>query len=326
MSARFRERIDFPTPGVPRTRRALCKAQLVLRAGRSAKVLAFEPASPDREGKLFMLAQIDWQSFDEYLEKSFFLKTRQDYRRYAHRFVGVLANGDASPLLAMSHDRRRHVMSSLSALSNFLGQKDRWKAIIARYGLRWSDKSNNIDDITEMIYTDRFSEMLNELKKGFDVVPQEYSNYVKFDALTGLRPAEAIQSCNLLRNNGHEYLNSGLQVLEHFKFPAVFIRGKKRAYFSIVDAESLEIARNTASIEYEALRLQYKHRGLLFHMAFARKIFATWARRHVDPEIVDLIEGRAPASVFAKHYYRPDFRAELEKIRIVLPELRNLLD
>jgi len=217
-------------------------------------------------------------------------------------------------------------MSSLSALSNFLGQKDRWKAIIARYGLHWTDRANNLDDINEMIYTDRFTEMITELKKGFDIVPEEFSNYVKFDALTGLRPAEAIQSCNMLRNNGHGYLNAELQVLEHFKFPSVFIRGKKRAYFSIVDAQTLEIARNTKSIDYEALRLEYKHRGLRFHMGFSRKIFATWARRYVLTEIVNMIEGRTPGSVFAAHYYRPDLRAELEKIRIALPELRKLLE
>src|SRR6267378_2994562 len=133
---------------------------LVLRPGHSGSSEPFEPGSPDREGSSFGLAQIDWERFDQYLEKSFYLKTRQDYRRYARRFVSVLVNGDASPLLAMSHDRRRHVMSSLSALSNFLGEKDRWKAIISRYGLHWTDKANNIDDITEMIYTDRFTEMV----------------------------------------------------------------------------------------------------------------------------------------------------------------------
>ncbi len=295
-------------------------------AGTLRPLEAFEPGSPDREGTPFGLAQINWQSFDQYLEKSFYLKTRQDYRRYARQFVNVLTNGDASPLLAMSSDRRRHVMSSLSALSNFLGQKDRWKAIIAHYGLHWTDKANNLDDIAEMIYTDRFTEMISELKKGFEIVPEEFSNYLKFDALIGLRPAEAIQSCNMLRNNGHGYFNSDLQVLEHFKFPAVFIRGKKRAYFSIVDSETVEIGRNTKSIDYEALRLEYKHRGLRFHMAFGRKIFGTWARRYVHPEIVDLIEGRTPGSTFAKHYYRPDFRAELDKIRTALPELRKLLE
>jgi hypothetical protein len=287
---------------------------------------AFEPGSPDREGKPFSLAQIDWQSFDQYLEKSFYLKTRQDYRRYAQRFVNVLANGDASPLLGMSHDRRRHVMSSLSALSNFLGQKDTWKAIIARYGLHWADRTNNLDDIAEMIYTDRFTEMIDELKKGFTLVPQRFSNYLKFDALTGLRPAEAIQSCNMLRNNGHGYFNSELQLLEHFKFPALFLRGKKRAYFSIVDDEILQIAQETASVSYKTLRVQYRRYGLRFRMAFGRKVFGTWARRYVHPEIVDLIEGRTPGSTFAKHYYRPDFRAELEKIRTALPELRKLLE
>ncbi len=216
-------------------------------------------------------------------------------------------------------------MSSISALANFTGQKDHWKQIIARYGLHWSDRSNNMDEIAEMIYTDRFTEMLNETKKGLETVPEQYSNYIRFNVLTGLRPTEAIQSCNLLRNNGHEYLNSELQVLEHFKFPKLFIRGKKRAYVSIVDYETLEIARNTASMDYESLRLEYKHRGLSFNMAFARKLFATWARKIVDPEIVDILEGRAPTTVFAKHYYRPDFRTELQKIRDALPQLRAQL-
>jgi len=275
---------------------------------------AFEPGSSDREGTPFGLAQINWQSFEQYLEKSFYLKTRQDYRRYSRQFVNVLTSGDASPLLAMSSDRRRHVMSSLSALANFLGQKDRWKAIIARYGLHWTDRANNLDDIAEMIYTDRFTEMINELKKGFAIVPQQFSNYVKFDALTGLRPTGAIQSVNMLRNNGHGYLNSELQVLEHFKFPAVFIRGKKRAYFSIVDAETLEIARNTTGVDYEALRLEYKHLGLRFHMAFARKIYATYLRQQgVDREIVDLLEGRPPQAFSLDTTTTPTSEQSLER-------------
>ena len=180
---------------------------------------AFEPGSPDREGSTFGLTQINWQLFDQYLEKSFYLKTRQDYARYARRFSNVLLSGNASQLLGMSHDRRRHIMSALSALANFTGQKDRWKAIIARYELHWTDRANNLDDIAELFSKDHFTEMVSELKREFEMMPRDHSNYMLFDFLPGLRPNEAIHSANLLRNNGHGYFNDELGVLEHFSVP-----------------------------------------------------------------------------------------------------------
>jgi intergrase/recombinase len=44
------------------------------------------------------------------------------------------------------------------------------------------------------------------------------------------------------------------------------------------------------------------------NMAFCRKIFATHLRNNrIEPEIIDLLQGRIPKSVFARHYFRPDF-------------------
>ena len=44
------------------------------------------------------------------------------------------------------------------------------------------------------------------------------------------------------------------------------------------------------------------------NMAYCRKIFATHLRNNgIEQEIIDLLQGRTPKSVFARHYFRPDF-------------------
>ena len=84
-------------------------------------------------------------------------------------------------------------MSAISALANFTGRKDRWKAIIARYELHWTNRANNLDDIAELFSKDNFTEMVNELKRECEIMPLDHANYMLFDVLTGLRPNEAIE-------------------------------------------------------------------------------------------------------------------------------------
>ncbi len=122
-----------------------------------------------------------------------------------------------------------------------------------------------------------------------------------------------------------EYFNKELGLLEHFRFPREFIRNTKKAFISVVDPETLAIARATRSLDYQGIRSEFRRRKLPFHMAYCRKIFATFMRRQVDVELVDLLQGRVPTSIFAKHYNRPNQLSELEKVRASLPELRKLL-
>lgn len=60
-------------------------------------------------------------------------------------------------------------------------------------------------------------------------------------------------------------------------------------------------------------------------MAYCRKIFATFMRKRIDVELVDLLQGRVPTSVFAR-YDKPDYITELDKVRGYLPELRELFN
>jgi intergrase/recombinase len=51
------------------------------------------------------------------------------------------------------------------------------------------------------------------------------------------------------------------------------------------------------------------------NMAYCRKIFATYLRNQgIEPETIDLLQGRIPKSVFDRHYFRPDLiMIELKK-------------
>ena len=58
-------------------------------------------------------------------------------------------------------------------------------------------------------------------------------------------------------------------------------------------------------------------------MYYCRKVFATFLRnKGIEPEIIDLLQGRISRSVFVNHYYRPDIDEIItNKIRPVLDNL-----
>jgi intergrase/recombinase len=77
----------------------------------------------------------------------------------------------------------------------------------------------------------------------------------------------------------------------------------------------LEIAKLPADrklpITYNVIRLALKNRGVNMEMAYCRKMFASHLRQSgIESEIVDLLQGRVPKAVFARHYFRPklDYR------------------
>ncbi len=77
------------------------------------------------------------------------------------------------------------------------------------------------------------------LKQVVQRLPKEYSTVLVFDALTELRPNEAVMSCNLIaelseKNMLGKYLDENLMMLQHFRFPELFLRRSKNAYISFV--------------------------------------------------------------------------------------------
>jgi intergrase/recombinase len=82
----------------------------------------------------------------------------------------------------------------------------------------------------------------------------------------------------------------------------------------------LQIAKQASNCGYNALRLAVKRKGLDMNMSYCRKIFATYLRMQgIEQETIDLLQGRAPKSVFARHYFKPDFN--YDRLKTVVDSL-----
>ena len=168
--------------------------------------------------------------------------------------------------------------------------------------------------------------MMDWLRKTSTHLPTKYSNILKFATLTGLRPSECWHSIRLIQNDKEHYVLK--DKLLHYQYPEVFLRKTKKVFISLVSDEIIQIAEG-ADIKqtYSQLCKFFKANNLTMNMYYCRKIFATFIRnKGIEPEIIDLLQGRIPKSMFLRHYYRPDINEIISKrIRPVLDELQKEL-
>jgi len=210
-------------------------------------------------------------------------------------------------------------MKTLAKLSKFLGCYTEWQQIKQDYGLSWKQEDDlaafkRIRDGADI------NDMLEWVRKAAKIAPK-YGDILSYACLTGLRPEEVFMSLRL-PNNGYYEPVAG--ILEHFKFKE-FIRRTKKAYISAMTKETLGI-RNSyhPNLSYNALRLTLRRNSFPMNFAYCRKIFATFLRQNgIEAETIDLLHGRLPKSVFMRHYFRPDFKKECEKVRDCLNKLEH---
>jgi len=228
---------------------------------------------------------------------------------YSKKFGNVLHNGDAQEILSLSVQKRLLVMQSLATLSKYLGCYDSWKIIRERYQLKWSstDGLKILTDIADS--KNSYSTMINWIKDACSKLPKSYGNILIYCTLTGLRPSEACESIGLIHRDLENYLNKDSMTLEHYKYPDLFIRKTKKAFISLVNDSILDMAKKAYPYSYNALRLFIeRNHHLEMNMAFCRKVFATHLRINgISEEWINVLQGRTPASVFSRHYFRPDF-------------------
>jgi hypothetical protein len=103
-------------------------------------------------------------------------------------------------------------------------------------------------------------------------------NYINFDCLTGLRPAEAVASVYLSSDKEklQVYYKPERMGLEHFRFPEMFFRETKKPYVSFVLPETLEIAKHIdAKLIYSQIRIAAGRKGMKLDIRFCSKIHAS---------------------------------------------------
>jgi len=269
--------------------------------------------------------EIDWDGFRRYVYTEYSQRHAKDLLLYAKKFGHYLTKEDLSPLLQLSHGRRRHVLMALSALSKYLGIHDEFRRLREKYGIKWSVK----DGVPTMLLDQNsFTGLLIRARETLNILSSR-KEVIMFLALSGLRVEEALAAVKIFHEKGKEgYLNEELGVLEHYRFPEVFIRRTKNAYITVVDDYMLNLLERVRPTSSDSLRQCFKRKSrskCSFH-AF-RKIWATYMRHEgIEPEVIDLLQGRVSRTVFVKYYYRPDLKPLLEKVRTILTNLRITLE
>jgi intergrase/recombinase len=265
-----------------------------------------------------------WKDFEKYLISQGQSKhTIRNKLQYTKRFYHVLNQENAKDLLNVSLETRQHAMKSLASLSKYLGIYDKWQDIKKRYQLKWSQQSGY--STFEKIFNNKdqnFSSMIKWIKNAVNKLPREYGNLILFATLTGLRPDESYKAIDLIKTQHLEYVND--DVMMHYKYPKLFLRVSKKAYLSVGNEDILQIARNAVSgFTYSSLRKKFQRHDLPMNMYYCRKVFATFLRNNgIEQEIIDLLQGRTPSSIFVNHYYRPDIKNIItNKVKPVLNSL-----
>jgi intergrase/recombinase len=281
--------------------------------------------------KILSKESINWKDFEKWLQNRLNKAYAAKIRNYAKNYCYVLLEpAKASILSGLSKAKRRNVMAALANLAKFLGVYGSWKEIVSQAGLHWQ-KTSHLEAFLSMFNTD-LCDVKSWFKEASERLPKKYSVTLVFTAATGLRPDEACKSISLLSELAEadrldSYLNAQFSMLEHFRFPNLFIRGSKNCYISFVPEGLLNLILTIKpKVTVNGLRSAIENVGLNVRIKDLRKLFATTVRDSgVSEEVVDLLEGRIPQNVFLRHYYKPDLlKSVREKVLVAIKPIIEL--
>jgi intergrase/recombinase len=229
-------------------------------------------------------------------------------------------------LLVLPPAKQRHIMKALANLAKYNGVYEEWNKLRRQHQLKWS--STNTLDVFERIMNNgtSYDKMLEYVKQVLSMLPRSHANVITFATLTGLRPVEACKSVQLIHTDLSNYLNSDLFILEHFKWKDVFIRRTKKSFISVMTDRLLQIAKTADAQSYTSIYAYLHKRGLPMRMGYCRKIFGTYLRYcGIESEMINLLEGRISPDIFVRHYWSPNMRQDIERVRKAIDSLADRL-
>jgi hypothetical protein len=278
---------------------------------------------------------INWNDYKEWYLQNHSKNTLGYAFNYAKRYADVLANPAAvHKITSLSKGKKRLVMIALANLSKYLGIYEHWRSIVKNNGLKWEKKSA-LETFIDILNSD-VTQYEDWLKSVIPELPRDYGIQLIYNALTGLRPTEGCMSSKLLVELSEQgalekYLDRGLLMLQHFRFPKLFLRRSKNAYITFVPQRLLELMLQAkATKKYQALKSAVRKRHQGIHIADLRKLYATKLRdNRVPQEVIDILQGRIGQSIFLRFYYKPflqDIQTKtLEAIEPLEAELLSIL-
>ena len=244
--------------------------------------------------------------------------------KYGKKYSYVLERMDIKDLLVLPPAKQRHIMKALANLAKYTGVYEEWNKLRRQHQLKWS--STNTLDIFERIMNNgtSYDKMLEYVKQVLAVLPHSHANVIIFGTLTGLRPIEACKSVRLIHTDLSNFLNPDLFILEHFKWKDIFIRRTKKSFISVMTDRLLQIAKTADPQSYTSIYAYLHKRGLPMRMNYCRKIFGTHLRYSgIESEMVNLLEGRISPEIFVRHYWSPNMKQDIDRVKVAIDRLAN---
>jgi intergrase/recombinase len=212
-------------------------------------------------------------------------------------------------------------------LAKYLGCYEEFKVRLRNHGVKWVNQDDSFNSFLRIV-NNNHSNLGEWYGTAQDILRDNEKLWSKFTLLTGLRKQESINSFNLIvelseQNRLSEYYNSELEILEHFKYADLFLRATKKVYISIASRELISEIVHSQPMSYSAIRKRLTRNNQHLRFKELRSYYATYLRKHgVLAEYIDLLQGRIPKSVFARHYLKVE---DVKKLVLqVLAKTENL--
>jgi intergrase/recombinase len=216
-------------------------------------------------------------------------------------------------------------------LSKFLGTYEKYKTKLRNNGVKWANTDDSFNSFLRII-NNNHNNLHSWYKSAYDLLRENEKLFLKYTLVSGLRKGEAVNSFNLIielsqQNRLSEYYNEELGILEHFRFAELFLRATKKVYISIVSKELITDTCNSQPVSYSAIRKRLNRNNHNLRFKELRSYFATYLRQHgILAEYIDLLQGRIPKSVFARHYLKvEDVRDLMIKVLAITENLERSL-
>ena len=216
-------------------------------------------------------------------------------------------------------------------LAKYLGCYEEFKVKLRNHGVKWVNQDDSFNSFLRIV-NNNHSNLGEWYTTAQSILRDNEKLWLKFTLLTGLRKQEAINSFNLIvelskQNKLSEYYNSELEILEHFKYADLFLRATKKVYISVVSKDLLSEVERSSEVSYSAIRKRLTRNSQNLRFKELRSYFATYLRKHgILAEYIDLLQGRIPKSIFAKHYLKIESIRELmQKVNSVTATIESSL-
>jgi len=271
-------------------------------------------------------------NFDDY---KVFLANKYTNKQYAKaqlsnaiKYSECLEN--PSKMLSFPKSQSSNILKAMVCLSKYLGCYEDYKAKLKSYDIKWSNDDTAFNGFLA-IFNHQHDSLPEYIKEILPTLHENEKLFVKFLSVTGLRKSEGLNSFNMiidLNSKGKlgEYYNQELQVLEHFKYGKVFLRGTKNAYISFVSKDLINQICNSSSVTYNAIHCRFIRKKIKLRLKELRSYNNTYLRKNgVLSELVDVLAGRVPKTVFCRHYLAETMKTFRYQVLTIQRDLEKTL-